>query len=244
MTSGTPLVLSTRPEGKDDPLVAALREAGVRVLAVPTVAVEPLAFEPPDLAAYDWAVVTSATGAGHLLERVPPPPGSLRWAAVGPRTARALSEHGLRAAAVPEQSRGEAIAEAIAAVQPLPGLRVLLARADAAASDLPEALRNGGALVDQLDVYRTVEGPEASRASLNRALAEPGLSAVIFASGSAVRGLRRLAERDPRTVPAVTIGPATTRAAREEGFEVAAEATRPGVAEMVEALLGCIAKLR
>ncbi|MBO0687202.1 MAG: uroporphyrinogen-III synthase, partial [Candidatus Dormibacteraeota bacterium] len=83
MKGGRPLVLSTRPEGEHDPLVGALREAGLRVLAVPTVAVEPLAFDPPDLGAYDWAVVTSAAGVRRLLERVPPPPPSLRWAAVG-----------------------------------------------------------------------------------------------------------------------------------------------------------------
>jgi uroporphyrinogen-III synthase len=240
VTGAPPLVLTTRPEGEADPLVASLRDAGLRVAAVPTVAIDAIDFKPPDLAAYDWAVVTSAAGVRHLLDRVPPPPPGLRWAAVGPRTARALAERGLRASAVPEQSRGEAIAGAIAAAEPLANLRVLLARADAAAPELPRTLRGRGAAVDELDVYRTVEGPEASRESLRSALAEPGPIAVVFASGSAVRGLRRLAGAAGGALRAVTIGPATTEVARREGFRVVAEAARPGVDELLAAVLGCI----
>ena len=230
------MVLSTRPEGDEDPLVARLHELGIRVLAVPTVLTEPLPFEPPDLGAYDWVVVTSTPGVWHLLDRVGTPDRSVRWAAVGPRTAAALSERGVTVSAVPEVSRGASIAEAIAAAAPLPGLRVLLARADAAAADLPLRLRASGALVDELDVYRTVEGPEASRASLDLALADPDLAAVIFASGSAVRGLLRLADHDVRSLPAVTIGPATSEVARREGFRVAAEAEKPSVEGMVAAV--------
>jgi uroporphyrinogen-III synthase len=232
----TPAVLCTRPDGEEDPLVARLRQLGLRVFAVPTVATEPLAFEPPDLAAYDWVVVTSAAGVRYLLDRVEVAPARVRWAAVGARTALALSERGVAVSAVPEVSRGVAIAGAIAALQPLPGLRVLLARAGAAAPDLPRELRAAGALVDALRVYGTVEGPEASRASLNLALADPDLVAVVFASGSAVRGLRRLAVGGVTSLPAVTIGPATSEVAQREGFEVAAEAQRPSVEGLVAAV--------
>jgi uroporphyrinogen-III synthase len=155
---------------------------------------------------------------------------------VGPRTAAALTGRDVTVSAVPEVSRAASIAGAIAAMQPLPGLRVLLARADAAAPDLPLELRARGAVVDELEVYRTVEGPEASRRALNRALADSALAAVIFASGSAVRGLRRLAATDVRSLPAVTIGPETSEVARREGFQVAAEAERPSVEGLVVAV--------
>ena len=152
------------------------------------------------------------------------------------RIAAALSERGVTVSALPEVSLGAKIAEAIAGAGPLAGVRVLLARADAAAPDLPLRLRAGGAQVDELDVYRTVEGPESSRAPLDLALADPELTAVVFASGSAVRGLRRLAARDVRWLPAVTIGPATSEAARREGFRIAAEAVRPSVEGLVKAV--------
>jgi uroporphyrinogen III methyltransferase/synthase len=111
-----------------------------------------------------------------------------------------------------------------------------MARATAAARDLPARLREAGALVEELEVYRTVEGPEASREPLNRALGNPAVRVVVFASGSAVRGLLKLAERDPRRLLAVTIGPATTAVALEHGFRVAAEAERPSLEGLLEVI--------
>jgi len=216
--------------------VTRLRALGYRVHAAPTVATAPIAFAPPDLGAFDWVVVTSAAGVEALLGASAVPGGTARWAAVGPRTAAALAGRGVIAAAVPAEARGVSLAGAIAAVEPLAGLRVLLARADAAAADLPAALREAGAAVEEVAVYHTVVGPEDSRPAVRAALADPGLVAAVFASGSAVRGLLRLAERDPRSLAAVTIGPATTAAARAEGFRVVAEAVRPGVDGLVQAV--------
>src|SRR5262249_2643901 len=163
-------------------------------------------FEPPDLDRFDWVAVTSAAGALALLDRAAPG-RTARWAAVGPRTAAALAERGVVVSAVPAESRGAMVAGAIAAVTPLAGLRVLLARADAAGGGLPAALRDAGALVEDLAVYHTAIGPESSRTGVAEALADPALAAAVFASGSAVRGLLHLGGAAARRVPAITIGP-------------------------------------
>jgi uroporphyrinogen-III synthase len=218
--------------------VATLRALGYGVHAVPTVTTEPLPFAGPDFGRFDWVVVTSAAGAEALLTGAPGGK-AVHWAAVGPRTAAVLAAHGVEARAVPEESRGARIADAIARVQRLRGLRVLLARADAAAPDLPAALRSAGALVEELAVYHTVVGPESSRPALAAALADPALAAAVFASGSAVRGLVRLADRDPTGLPAITIGPATSAVARAAGFRVVSEARSAGVAGLVDAIRAC-----
>jgi uroporphyrinogen III methyltransferase/synthase len=109
----------------------------------------------------------------------------------------------------------------------LRGSRVLLARADAADVALPQKLSEMGAQVDTLVAYRTRTGPEASRRALHDALADRDVEAIMFASGSAVRGIVELAGKDAaraRALPAVTIGAKTSGVARELGFEVAAEA--------------------
>ena len=124
----------------------------------------------------------------------------------------------------------------MAGAHEIAGRRVLLARASAASGDLPSALKEMGALVHELAVYRTVEGPESSRLPLNQALADESLGTVVFASGSAVRGLLRLAERDPRRLRAVTIGPATTAVASENGFQVAAESDEASVEGLMEVI--------
>ena len=84
-----------------------------------------------------------------------------------------------------------------------------------------------GAVVDDVVAYRTVEGPPQLAPALQGALADPDLAAVVFASGSAVRGLVALAGPDAqraRGLATFTIGPQTSAVAREHGFTIAAEA--------------------
>ena len=196
-------------------MAGALETAGYRVHAVPTVAIHRLQFTRPKLVEYDWIVVTSASGV-DALDDLPPGP---RWAAVGPATARALRARGIEPALVPEETNGLALANAMPDAG---GKHVLLVRAAAAASDLPERLRERGAEVDELAAYTTVEGPASSAEALTAALADVDLSAVVFASGSAVRGF--IALGGTTALPAITIGPRTTKVARELGFHVVAEA--------------------
>jgi porphobilinogen synthase len=220
-------VLVTRPAGEKDPLVAELTSRGYRVVAVPTVTVRPSDVAWPDLKAFDWVVVTSAAGAASLPEL----PIGPRWAAVGEATARALREKGTEVDVVPAQANGVALAAAIPDVK---GKRIALVRASHADSDLPNALRERGALVDEITAYETVEGPSDSASALQQALREEDVAAVVFASGSAVRGFLKLG--GTTNLPAITIGPRTSAAAREAGFVVAAEATAQDVKQMAAAV--------
>ena len=224
-------ILVTRPDGNADPLVGALEAAGYRVHAVPTVATQWLEFDQPDLSRYDWIVVTSVTGAAALTDLSPVP----QWAAVGHATARALRAREIEPAVVPEESNGLALANSLPDVH---GKRVLLVRASAAAADLPDRLRERGAMVDELAAYLTVEGPASAIEQLRTALVDVGLAAIVFASGSAVRGY--LALGGVAVWPAITIGPRTTTVARQHGFHVVAEAARQSVEALVAAVVGAI----
>jgi uroporphyrinogen-III synthase len=224
-------VLVTRPGGERDPLVGALEAAGYRVHAVPTVGTQALDFERPDLTAYDWVVVTSATGVGALTAF----PSGPRWAAVGTATARALRAAGVEPALVPDEADGLALANALPDVK---GKRVLLVRASAAAPVLPERLRERGAAVEELIAYLTIEGPASSAVPLRTALGDVDLAAIVFASGSAVRGYAALG--GGTTWPAITIGPRTSEVARQLGFRVVAEAETQSAAALVAAVSAAI----
>ena len=240
-------VLVTRPAGGVDPVVGALEAAGYRVHAVPTVATQPLEFDRPDLAAYDWVVVTSAAGVDALF----PPPlrgegqgegqgeGGLelvpRWAAVGQATAQALRAARVEPSLVPNESNGLALANALPDVR---GKRLLLVRASAASADLPERLRERGAAVDEVAGYLTIEGPVAASEPLRAALADPELAAIVFASGSAVRGFVALG--GSASWPAITIGPRTTQVAAQFGFRVVAEAETQSAKALVAAVVRAI----
>ena len=229
-------ILVTRPGGANDALVTALTERGYGVVAVPTAATETLTVHRESLRGFDWIVVTSAAGVAALPEL----PASSRYAAVGPATAAALDARGVRAEVVPEHSDGAALAEAL----PEPaGKRVLLARAEMAATDLPDRLRELGAEVVELAVYRTVEGPRGSRQPLAAAqsrsgLGRSGLAAAVFASGSAIRGYLALGG-DPH-LPAVTIGPRTTEVARAAGMNVIGEAVEQSTRSLAAAVAAAV----
>jgi len=218
-------VLVTRPAGESDPLVEELRRRGVPVIGVPTVVIRHVEVRWPELGSFDWIVVTSAAGAAAL----PPVPDTTRVAAVGEATAAALHARGIAVGLVPGESSGAGIARELDAG---PGTRVLLARASAAASDLPDALRRRSSVVEDVVVYETVEGPGESEPALRDALSR-GVGVVVFASGSAARGYVRLG--GDVSVPAVTIGPRTSAVARELGFVIAAEAEAANVMALAEA---------
>ena len=224
-------VLVTRPAGAADPLVVELEARGYRVSAVPTVVTRPLAVSWPDLAAFDWVVVTSASG----VQALPAIPGGPRWAAVGESTAGALRARGATVDLVPSEANGAALADSL----PDPaGKRVLLVRASGADPDLPAGLRARGAVVEEVTAYETVEGPAESTGMLRDALGDRDVAAVVFASGSAVRGFVKLG--GGTALPAITIGPRTSLVARNQGFQVIAEAAAPGVAELAATVAGVI----
>ena len=221
-------ILVTRPDGESDPLVHALRRRGYRVHAAPMVQTEPVDFNAASLADCDWIVLTSARGV-KALATLPPRP---RFAAVGPETARALRARGVEPSHVPGRADGSDLGDTLPDVD---GRRIALVRASAAGEDLPDRLRRRGANVEEVTAYRTVEGPAASAATLQAALADPELRAVVFASGSAVRGFLRLG--GSKRLPAITIGPRTTSSARGRGFTVIAQAEAQSVSGLADAVV-------
>jgi uroporphyrinogen-III synthase len=254
-------VLVTRPRGVADPLVMALRQADLRVVAVPTVITVPalpngpldaLLTEPDG---WDWIVATSAAGAIALAEAARRtrawidvdgnPCRAPRLAAIGPATTSALEDEGLHVHLEADVQTGAGLASAIATVASLPGLRVLLARADAAGRDLPAALCSEGAAVTEVTAYHTIEAPAESLAPLADVLRDDDLAAGVVASGSAVRGLLTLADASglgdvARRLPLISIGPTTSAAVRMRRCALAAEAPSPTVDGLVHAVLAAL----
>ncbi len=197
---------------------------------------------PPRLDRYAWVVVTSANGAEAVLAaaaRVGADSSGARFAAVGSSTTAVLTARGVPVAFTSPRSSGDGIADEI----PLrPGDRILLARTDIADGRLPERLRERGAVVDEVVAYRTVEAPGASREPLAEAFAAGPFDALVFTSGSTVRGLLALLSPQQRRLAlrsvACCIGPTTARVARECGFGRVAEAPTQSAAALAE-IIAC-----
>lgn len=201
-------VLLTRPQGRNERLAAALAERGYDVVIEPLIAVEPLGDDPIDLDGYDWLIVTSPTGASEVRRRGRGRAG--RIAAIGQTTADALGGADL----IPAVSTQEGLLAEL----PRPAGRVLFAGAEGA-----RRLIVGELSADFVPLYRTRE-LQPKRV--------PDADVVLLASPSAARALAALG----RELPAVSIGPETTKAAESCGIRVVGEASTHDVDGLLDAL--------
>jgi uroporphyrinogen III methyltransferase / synthase len=239
----------TRARAQASGLAERLAELGADVVQVPAIRIRPRIDLPEVRAAaralaggdYEVLCLTSPNGS-ELLMQVLEQEGldaralsGVTVAAIGPGTARALADHGIRADVVPERSVAESLAAELVA-RGVDGQRVLIARAAEARDVLPRELERAGASVHVVALYETVR-EQLDHGGLAR-LAQAEY--VTFTSSSTVRFLLEAiagVERFPRGARVVSIGPVTSDAARELGLEVHVEAERHDVDGLVEALL-------
>ncbi|MEK6720666.1 MAG: hydroxymethylbilane synthase [Chloroflexota bacterium] len=243
VTIRRPRLIVTRPAAQAGSLAEALESRGAEAVLVPAIEIEPLLSTALErairgLSRYAWIVVTSSNGATPVLDairRSGDDPNAVRWATVGPATERVLHDAGVADVWVPTAAKGERVAAELPLAE---GDRVLLVRAQIGGRGLPAGLIARGAVVDDVVVYRTIEGPESSRPILRSALRGDPIDAVLFTSGSAVRGFLGLAAPDltdvVSAIPAICIGPGTAIVAAGHGFRVLGESAMQRADELAE----------
>jgi uroporphyrinogen III methyltransferase / synthase len=243
-------VVVTRARPQAGGLAAKLARLGADVLEIPTIRIVPV-----PLAAearkklervsdhYDWLVFTSPNTVDYFFDeffqvhqdvrRL----GDVKLAALGPATARRLTQIHLQAEVQPEIF----IAEKLATAFPASGIaskRFCLPRGKRADPLLPETLRAGGATVDEWILYDTQ--PENSDPAGARARYEKeGAHWIVFTSASTVENWHALALSPVPGAPRprnVSMGPVTSDALRRLGGEIAAEAPEATLDSLVETI--------
>jgi uroporphyrinogen III methyltransferase/synthase len=248
--------LVTRSREQASALSQRLRELGAEPLEYPAIAIAP----PKDIApldeaiarlsTYDWLIFTSANGVRALADRMSEKGldmqalARLKIAAIGPATAQALAEYGLRVDYMPQVYLAKEIAAGIGDVA---GQRILLPRAARAPKQLAQALRGKGAVVDEVAAYRTltVGAPDELKAML----ADGQVDIVTFTSSSTVRNLAA-GLQDPTAANILSrclvacIGPVTARTAARLGIRVDVVAKEHTIPGLVEAIITAVTERR
>jgi uroporphyrinogen III methyltransferase/synthase len=238
-------VVVTRARAQASGLAATLGSLGAEVIELPAIRIVPRidSAEVRDAIAaihsYALICLTSPNGARLLFQALDAAGLDARAlanaavAAIGPGTAAAVAERGIRADVVPERSIAEALVESLAAFD-VAGRPVLVARAAEARDVLPEALRERGAKVDVVALYETVaEEPDPDTVEAARSA-----DYVTFTSSSTLRNfVEAVGDRFPERARVASIGPVTSEAARDAGLHVDVEAGRHDPDGLVEALL-------
>ena len=230
-----------------------LVELGADVLEVPTIKITtPLEKDAIvdcllELNSYDWLVFTSANGVSMFFDiffrrfQDLRDLGGARIAAVGPATAAKLRELHLQVDLTPEEFTGRKIAEAFKKYQDIENVKMCLLRAEVANRDLPDALAELGAIVDDIAIYKTVPETEDHGGACERLL-EEGADWVTFTSSSTVEhfharfDLPKLMKKFP-ALKIASIGPETSKAIAALKLKPALEAKEHTTDGLITALL-------
>jgi uroporphyrinogen III methyltransferase/synthase len=225
-------VLVTRPRDRSPGFLVELKARGAIALIAPVVSIEPPDDPAPfrhalaHLHEFDWCVFTSVNGVDAFSTTFDAPRHvaralrGLRVAAIGTQTAQRLERYGVADVIVPGEHINEALAASIAE-RANPGARILIVRAQEGRDVLPDALRAHGFDPLVVAAYRTslTETP-------NFLGDAQSADAIVFASGSAVRGFVAAAggaelALDLASGKAIAcIGPIVAEAARAAGLTV------------------------
>ena len=249
-------IVVTRRSEQAGSFAQRLTELGADVLEVPTIKItrpketDAIVDALLGLNAYDWLVFTSANGVTAFFDiffrrfQDMRDIGGVRIAAVGPATAAKLRELHLQVDLTPDEFTGKKIAAAFAKFQTIENLKMCLLRAEVANPDLPKALEELGAIVDDIAIYRTVPETE-DPAGAGAALLESGADWITFTSGSTVEhfhtrfDLPKLLKKFPQ-MKLASIGPETSKAIRVLGLEPALETKEHTTDGLIAALLKAI----
>lgn len=227
-------VVVTRSREQASDLVRQLSDMGACTWEFPTIDVVPLADTTPvreavgRLDCYDWLVFTSVNGVKYFwhemaaMEKDARAFAGLKVAAIGPATAQALAERGIRADFVPDKYIAESVVEGLLALQ-IGGKKVLIPRAREAREVLPEELSRAGAQVEVLPVYETklaAQDPD----EIVAAIEEGEINYLTFTSSSTVDNFFQMVPaarieplRDKLKI--ACIGPITAATLEKHGFK-------------------------
>jgi len=245
-------ILVTRARDQGAAFVSLLRKQGAEVLQLPMIR-----FQPPEswdavdraigrLDCFSIILFTSVNGVEAFCRRLAKRRGDPRQlrratlAAIGPRTAEALSRKGLVVDLLPGSYLAEGLVKALEN-RKLDGKEILLPRALEARDLLRVELEKRGARVTVVPVYRTVCAEE-SRGPLVAALETRQVDMVTFTASSTVMhfsdllGPKRVAGL-LRGVKVACIGPITAEAARTRGICVDLVPERFTIPDLAQAIV-------
>jgi uroporphyrinogen III methyltransferase/synthase len=242
-------IVVTRSSGQAGALRARLEALGAGVIEMPTIEIQPAADHGPldqaiaQLDSYDWLIFTSANGVRTFVERMDRSAADFRTlrariCAIGPATRAAIEALHLKVDLMGTEYVAEGLLKAFESHQ-LEGARILLPRAAVARDLVPAELRRRGSQVDVVEAYRTALPPDAAARAREVFGGSRKPDWIAFTSSSTVQNFVSVAALDALAgVRVASIGPVTTRTARDLGIEVAVEARTFTIDGLVEAILG------
>ena len=242
-------ILLTRSEDSNAQLGARFEARGARVVSLPTIEfADPRSWDEADrairnLGEYDGFLFTSKTAVERFLRRADEVDNGSRklllsgkFYAIGERTEEALVREGFTDIVSPEISTAEGMAESLADEE-LSSKRFLFPKSEIARDVLPNSLRDRGAIVDEIVVYRNVPPLQSDLDRIRTELAGGTITVTAFFSPSAVRSfIQMLGIHALASTAVAVIGPTTAKTVEGFGGSVSILPERPTPESLLDSI--------
>jgi uroporphyrinogen III methyltransferase/synthase len=243
-------VLVTRAEHQANELSCLLMDLGAIPIETPVIKIgPPRTWKKLDQAImnrknYGWIMFTSVNAVEMFWKRLYTLNLDSRWladtkiGAIGPVTARALEEKGIRPDYLPETYTSQGFLAGLKR-KDVAGCKVLLPRADIAGNELSDGLAKLGAKVQQVTAYSTATATR-SISQGKRMLLRGEIDVITFTSASTVNSLLAILGQRWGVIKQARlacIGPNTATTLADRGLKadiVATEHTVPGLIKAIE----------
>ena len=242
----SPCVLVTRPEHQADNLVRLIERRGWHAIRFPVLEIVPAV--KPDAQPFscvrdkrfDAVIFISANAVNFALRANSgkiDPFKNHRIAAIGRATAKALEVAGLRVDWLPEAGFSSEALLAIPQFQTVKGQSFLIVRGEGGREELADALRERGAIVEYLEVYKRTK-PNGDNRAVVRLIENRKLNVVTVTSGEGLQNLLEMLGLEIRSrllsIPLVVISDRMKELAIGMGFESIAVTDNPADAAILE----------
>jgi uroporphyrinogen-III synthase len=200
-----------------------LEGIGLKVFSYPTIKIkknDTIDFS-EDLKRSDWIIFTSKNGIRYFLDKADIDTVKKRKiAVVGPKTAEEAKTRGMKIDFIPKIFTTKDLGKEIPIRN---GEKIFLPRADIASKSLIKILEKRGAIVFNIPIYRTQYLKKESQ-KLEKLLLDKNVKYLSFTSPSTIDGFMKGLKNEESKKAAlgcrvISIGPVTTRKAREMGFK-------------------------
>lgn len=248
-------IIVTRARAQASGLVEKISELGGFPIEFPTISIEKAenytalhnAFK--NISNYDWIVFTSVNAVEIFFEEFRKVNMDIRdlkdikICAIGPATRESLEKKGIIVNTMPDEYRAEGIIEELKG-EIKPGNWVLLPRARGARSILPEALKEWGAHVNEIYIYKAVAEKRVSKEMFEEIM-DGNVDFITFTSSSTVHNFINIvgldnALRINKKTKIACIGPITAKTAQEAGLTIDIVAEKYTIDGLITAIVDYI----
>lgn len=240
-------VLVTRPHPQGEILCEKIQKAGHVAIYFPTIVIEklPRVNLPEKIEEYDWFIFVSAQAVYATTEWIqkkflPHRPFTIKIAAIGEGTARALAEYHLPVDGIPTDEWNSEGLLKLPEFQTMVGKKCLIIKGEKGRDKLSQVLSQRGAGVDEAIVYRR-HLPKIENQAYNSLFQEEKIDMIVSTSSEGLENLKILLGQEVwsalRLTPITVISDRMKMVAEKLGFTKMIRMKNAGHEAVIELLL-------